>query len=143
MAATEFSTSTLSPAPDEVAPDGANVRRLHRLPGGSMAHFELPAGAISTAIRHATVDEIWYFLSGRGEMWRRRGKGESRVDVGAGVSVTVPAGTAFQVRAGGDAPVTAVAVTIPPWPGLEEAAQVEGPWQPTVGIGVPRQADRK
>lgn len=136
MAAPEFSTGALSPAPDEVAPDGANVRRLLGLPGGSMAHFEVPAGAISTAIRHGMVDEIWYFLSGRGEMWRRQGNRESRVEVGAGISVTVPAGTAFQVRAEADAPVTALAVTMPPWPGSEEAVPVAGPWQPTVGIGV-------
>jgi len=33
-----------------------------------MAHFHLPAGQVSRAVRHRTVEEIWFVLSGRGEM---------------------------------------------------------------------------
>ena len=38
-----------------------------------MAHFELPPGETSTAVAHRTVEEVWFFLGGRGEMWRRQG----------------------------------------------------------------------
>jgi mannose-6-phosphate isomerase-like protein (cupin superfamily) len=40
--------------------------------------------------------------------------------------------TAFQVRSLGDAPLAAVGVTMPPWPGEGEAAVVDGVWTPTV-----------
>ncbi len=65
-------TSCLLPvAPDAVGPDGSLVRLLARLPGGSMAHFELGAGETFIARRHRTVSEIWYVLSGLGRMWRQ------------------------------------------------------------------------
>jgi len=54
------------------------------------------------------------------------------VDVEAGVCVTIPLGTQFQFRALGNQPLTAVSVTIPPWPGEHEARVVDGPWMPTV-----------
>ena len=126
-----FATKVLPGAPDERAPDGSAVRRLHRLSRGSMAHFELPAGRTSRAIRHRTVDEIWYFVGGRGEMWRDNGEVQACVDVHAGVSLTIPAGTSFQFRCLGDEPLFAVAVTMPPWPGADEWAAVEGPWVPS------------
>ena len=74
----------------------------------------------------------WYFLSGRGEMWRRSAAQESVVAVEAGVALTIPLGTAFQFRATGEAPLTFLAITMPPWPGAEEAARVEGRWPATV-----------
>ena len=55
-----------------VAPDGSDVRVLLSLGGGSMAHFELAPGRVSAAVVHRTVEEIWYVLAGRGEMWRRK-----------------------------------------------------------------------
>jgi mannose-6-phosphate isomerase-like protein (cupin superfamily) len=58
---------------DVLAPDGSEVRILLSLAGGSMAHFQLPAGRVSRAVRHRTVEEIWYVLSGQGEMWRSAG----------------------------------------------------------------------
>jgi len=36
----------------------------------SMAQFQLRPGQTSTAVTHRTVEEIWYVLSGRGQMWR-------------------------------------------------------------------------
>ena len=45
--------------------------------------------------------------------------------------VTVPLGTAFQFRTLGEAPLVFLAVTMPPWPGAEEAYVVEGKWPPT------------
>ena len=97
-----------------------------------MAHFALAPGQVSKAVMHRTVEEIWFFLSGRGQMWRRQESQASVVDVYAGVCITIPLGTHFQFRALGDEPLAAVAVTMPPWPGEAEAILVEGEWQPTV-----------
>jgi hypothetical protein len=56
---TAFATGTLPDAYDVLAPDGSEVRILLALAGGSMAHFSLPAGKVSRAVRHMTVEEIW------------------------------------------------------------------------------------
>ena len=127
-----FHTKTLGDAPDAVAPDGTMVRLLTSLPGGSFAHFELPAGAVSHAVAHRTVEEIWYFVGGEGQLWRRQGEAESVVDVRPGVSLTIPLGTHFQFRAAPAAPLAFVAVTMPPWPGEAEAFRVEAHWPATV-----------
>jgi mannose-6-phosphate isomerase-like protein (cupin superfamily) len=126
--------TSLPLTPDAVAPDGTAVRLLGALNGGSMAHFELAAGAVSHAVAHRTVEEIWYFLSGRGKMWRRLGTEENLIDVGPGVSLAIPLGARFQFRADGAEPLAFVAVTMPPWPGMDEAFRVEGPWAATVEI---------
>lgn len=125
-----FATKRLPAAPDAVAPDGSDVRLLLGLRGGGMAHFELAPGRTSIAVEHKTVEEIWYFLSGRGQMWRRAGGHEEVVAVEAGVCVTIPLGTRFQFRSLGEGPLSAVAVTIPPWPGGDEAVAVDGKWPP-------------
>jgi mannose-6-phosphate isomerase-like protein (cupin superfamily) len=127
-----FETKALGEKPDAVAPDGTAVRLLAALAGGSFAHFELPAGAISHAVAHRTVEEIWYFVGGVGEVWRRQGETESVVDVRPGISLTIPLGTHFQFRAGPQTPLAFVAATMPPWPGEIEAFRVEGRWEATV-----------
>src|SRR5215813_11735050 len=119
-----FDTRRLPPSPDAVAPDGSQVRTLLRLAGGSLAHFELAPGLTSHAVAHRTVEEIWYILGGRGEMWRKAGAEESVVTVEPGVCITIPVGTHFQFRSLGSDSLTAVAVTMPPWPGESEAYRV-------------------
>ena len=126
-----YDTRRLPAVPDAVAPDGSAVRVLLRLAGGSLAHFELAAGETSIAVAHRTVEELWYFVAGRGEMWRKLGDQETIEPVAAGVCVSVPVGTRFQFRALGRGPLSAVAVTMPPWPGEGEAYVVDGPWTPT------------
>jgi mannose-6-phosphate isomerase-like protein (cupin superfamily) len=123
-----FETMRLPVRPDAVAPDGSDVRVLLRLARGSMAHFELAAGRTSRAVAHRTVDEIWYVVSGQGEMWRRQADQEQTVPLEPGTCLSIPAGTHFQFRAAETAPLTAVAVTMPPWPGDDEAYEVPGPW---------------
>jgi len=130
-----FRTKRLPQAPDAVAPDGSDVRLLLQVRGGGLAHFELAAGQTSVAVRHRSVEEIWYFLGGTGEMWRRARDDEQVVAVSEGVCVTIPLGTQFQFRATGEEPLVAVGVTIPPWPGTGEAVIVSGPWEPTVEPG--------
>ena len=41
-------------------------------------------------------------------------------------------GTHFQFRSLGDEPLAVVGVTMPPWPGEDEAVVVPGAWPPTV-----------
>src|SRR4051794_7045927 len=127
-----WETKRLPARPDVVAPDGSDVRILLGLAGGGMAHFELSAGGTSVAVVHHTVEEIWFFIGGRGEMWRADGEREEIVEVGPGVSLTIPVGTRFQFRALGSEPLAAIAVTMPPWPGPDEAVSVGGRWEPTV-----------
>lgn len=128
-----FQTVRLPVAPLDIAADGTDVRPLLQLKGGSAAHFELRPGAVSKAVTHRTVEEIWYFLSGRGEMWRKQGDHEGIVPVDAGVSVTIPLGTQFQFRSFGYEPLTFILITMPPWPGPDEVYEVPGKWVPTVG----------
>ena len=131
----EFSTKRLPVERDVIAPDGSDVRNLLGLGGGGMAHFELAPGQTSVAEAHHTVEEIWYFLSGRGEMWRKLGDQELVVPVESGVCLTIPVGTHFQFRSFGYEPLAAIGVTIPPWPGAGEAYEVKGKWPPTVPPG--------
>jgi mannose-6-phosphate isomerase-like protein (cupin superfamily) len=128
-------TKRLSAEPDAIAPDGADVRILLAVGGGSMAHFEIGPNETSVAITHRTVEEIWYFVRGRGQMWRKRGDREEVVDVGEGVCITIPAGTEFQFRSFGYEPLSAIGVTIPPWPGTGEAVVAAGPWAATASPG--------
>lgn len=127
----EFATKTLSASADLHAPDGAEVRLLPSLAGGSMAHFRLAPGQTTRAVAHRTVEEIWYVVAGEGEMWRRQDDREEVVRLHAGIALTIPLGTHFQFRATGPEPLAVVAVTMPPWPGDDEAVFVEGPWAPS------------
>lgn len=119
-------------APGDVvtAPDGSQVCPLVAGGHASLAHGRLPAGAVSLAIRHRTVEELWHVLSGGGALWRRLGAEEDVVQLTAGVSVRIPAGTVFQFRADAAAPLVFLMATTPAWPGDGEAVPESGPWTP-------------
>ena len=127
---TDFETRLLPADRDVVAPDGSEVRIVgaERRRHGS---FSLGPGQTSKAVTHRTIEEIWFFVSGRGEMWRKQGARETTEDVEAGTCVTIPLGTRFQFRSVGSEPLAAVAVTMPPWPGEDDAVVIEGIWEPT------------
>jgi len=125
---TDFDTMQLPARPDAAAPDGSDVRELLHLGRGSMAHFELAPGRVSRAVTHRTVDEIWYVLHGQGQMWRRQGERQETVALVPGTCVSIPFGTHFQFRAADGGPLTVVGVTMPPWPGDDEAHEVPGIW---------------
>ncbi|MCZ6636372.1 MAG: cupin domain-containing protein [bacterium] len=132
---TDFSTKQLPAERDVVAPDGSDVRVLLELKGGGMAHFELAPGETSVAVAHRTIEEIWYFVSGQGEMWRKQADREEVVRVEPGVAITIPSGTQFQFRSQGEESLSVIGVTMPPWPGEGEAYEVDGKWTPTVRSG--------
>ena len=128
---TPFTTLALADAPVVTAPDGSAVRPLAGLAGGGMATFRLEAGQVAAAVIHRTVEEIWFVTEGRGDLWRRQGDREEVTALQAGLCLTIPVGTAFQFRAAAGEGVTIVAVTMPPWPGPDEAVPVAGVWVAT------------
>lgn len=54
-----FQTLQLPTAADHLAPDGSAIRSLLSVRGGSLAYCTLPVGAVSKAVVHQTVEEIW------------------------------------------------------------------------------------
>lgn len=132
----DFDTRQLPEARDVVAPDGSDVRILLQLDRGGMAHFELAAGRVSRAVAHHSVAEIWYVLRGQGQMWRCQAEREETVTLVPGTCVSIPAGTHFQFRSTTAEPLAAVGVTMPPWPGPDEAYEVPGAW-PADLVGTP------
>jgi mannose-6-phosphate isomerase-like protein (cupin superfamily) len=132
MSASTLQTMRLPGPRTAIAPDGSDVRVLLQVAGGSMAHFELGPGETSTAVLHRTVEEIWFILGGRGEMWRRREGEETTVALAPGDCLTIPLGTSFQFRSLGHGPLSVIGVTLPPWPGEGEAVPADGIWTPTV-----------
>jgi mannose-6-phosphate isomerase-like protein (cupin superfamily) len=132
----DFDTIHLPGTRDVVAPDGSDVRILLQLGRGGMAHFELAAGRVSRAVAHHSVDEIWYILRGQGQMWRRQAEREETVPLEPGTCVSIPVGTHFQFRSTGAGPLAAVGATMPPWPGPDEAYEVDGAW-PADPFGTP------
>jgi mannose-6-phosphate isomerase-like protein (cupin superfamily) len=121
-------TRMISEMPDAIAPDGSEVRILASTARGSMAQFTLPAGKISIAVAHRTVEEVWFFTSGQGQLWRKNGEVEEIVAIRSGLSISIPIGTYFQFRNNGTEPLMAIGTTMPPWPGKDEAFEVKGKW---------------
>ena len=129
-----FETKDLPAAMDARAPDGSEVRVLLNIPGrGGMAHFRLHPGQVSKLVTHRTVEEIWYVVDGRGELWRRLEDKSECVELKAGRCVAVPLGTHFQFRAAQDSGLDIIGVTMPPWPtDREEAVRTTDHWSPNV-----------
>lgn len=113
---------------DTLAPDGSEIRLLSATSRGSMVHCTLNPGEVSLPVAHRTVEEVWYFLEGTGQMWRKFGDEERVVDVAPGGSLSIPVGAHFQFRTTGDRPLRILIVTMPPWPGEGEAYRVPGHW---------------
>ena len=116
-------------APDALAPDGSEIRLLldgrHQAVGASLVEVVLAAGQVSRPVWHRTVEEIWYILEGRGQVWRcppdTNPAAVPPVDVGPGDALTIPTRWRFQFRANAPSPLRFLCVTIPPWPGPDEA----------------------
>lgn len=123
-----FTTVIRSADPDVIAPDGSEVRLLATITRGSMAQFTLPPAAVSKPVAHRTVEEVWLVMSGQGRMWRKLGDIEETVALRPGTSIAIPVGASFQFRNDGGEPLHCVGVTMPPWPGMDEAYAVEGAW---------------
>lgn len=124
-----FASNFVKAEYDLLAPDGSEIRLLHSLSGASVVHCSLPVGAVSIPVRHRTVEEVWFFLAGEGQVWRKQGENERVLDARPGLSLTIPLGTQFQFRNTGDVPLEFLIATTPPWPGEDEAVVREtGRW---------------
>jgi mannose-6-phosphate isomerase-like protein (cupin superfamily) len=122
-------TRSFPSTPDGRSPAGAEVRILIDGEAGGMIHSTVAPGQVNRATVHATVSEFWHVLAGEGEIWRRDDTGEETTVLGAGVSIDIPVGTAFQYRCTSVDPLKFLCITMPPWPGDKEATVIEGPWQ--------------
>ena len=118
-----------------LAPDGSEIRLLASGEHGGFAHCVLPKGRVSAPVKHRTVEELWYVVSGCGEIWRARGKDERVDSIGPGDSMRIPVDVSFQFRAGAGEDLTLLLSTMPPWPGEKdgpnEAVPAQGHWQPS------------
>jgi mannose-6-phosphate isomerase-like protein (cupin superfamily) len=123
-----FRTRMRSKEPDAIAPDGSEVRILANTARGSMAEFLLPPGKTSVAVAHRTVEEIWFFTQGQGQLWRKNDEAEETVKIHPGLSISIPIGTHFQFRNDGTENLKAIGTTMPPWPGPNEAYVVKAKW---------------
>jgi mannose-6-phosphate isomerase-like protein (cupin superfamily) len=125
----DLETRTLAAEVDSIAPDGSEIRLLSKVRRGSMVNCTLPAGCTSIAVKHRTIEELWYFLSGQGRMWRSFGTQEETFEVKPGMSINIPTGTRFQFQNPGSEPLCILIVSMPPWPGESEAIPQQGPWE--------------
>jgi mannose-6-phosphate isomerase-like protein (cupin superfamily) len=121
-------TCALPREPSHIAPDGSEIRLLPDMNGGGLCHCTLLPGRTSAAVAHRSVEEIWYFLQGSGEIWRKLEKDETVESVDAGICITIPPRTHFQFRNTGETPLVSVIATMPPWPGPQEAERVAEYW---------------
>ena len=53
---------------DAIAPDGSEIRLLTETSRGSMVHCTLNPGELSAPVAHRSVEEVWYFLEGTGQV---------------------------------------------------------------------------
>jgi mannose-6-phosphate isomerase-like protein (cupin superfamily) len=94
---TMFHTQKLKEKPDDIAPDGSKIYLLNSLNGGGMCLCELPVSQTTQAVKYKTVEEIWFFLSGEGKVWRKMGEKEEVTLVSKDISVTIPIGCGFSL----------------------------------------------
>lgn len=119
---------------DGLAPDGSEIYLLQRVTRGGMVYCILPPKKISQAVKHKTIEELWYIGSGTGKMWRMNeftGDEGIETDLVSGTSINIPTGTHFQFRNDGSEPLVILLVSMPPWPGETEAVAVENHWRLT------------
>lgn len=122
----------LRPTPDARSPAGADIRFIMDGSTGNMIHSTVPPRQINRATVHATVSEFWFILEGVGEIWRKDEKDERVARLEAGVSIDIPVGTAFQYRNIGDVELKFICISMPRWPGDDEASHLDGVWEPTL-----------
>lgn len=138
MAATPFCTGEFPEDYDYLAPDGSEIRLLPKnkpfkgenggLEGRELVHCTLPSGSVSQTVKHKLVEEIWYFLSGEGTVWRKQGNHEDEIAVSNGTGLIIPSGVHFQFRNQGEKPLQFLIATMPPWLRADEAISVNNRW---------------
>ncbi len=128
-----FETVSLPKFISYLAPDCSEIRLLKDGTKGGLCECTLGPGAVTDAVRHKVVEELWYVISGAGQLWRKSGRAESIIDVRPGTSLLIPVKTSFQFRAGFEQPLIMLLATMPTWQHEIDAkgpVPVEGLWQP-------------
>jgi mannose-6-phosphate isomerase-like protein (cupin superfamily) len=115
-----WATMSLPKKRNVIAADGSEIRFLLAMGGGSTVHCTLRPDAgsppgVSFSTVNVGIDEIWYFLEGQGQIWRKNDEGDDIKDVSPGVCLTIPANTVFQFRNTGRGPLAFLCITMPPW----------------------------
>jgi mannose-6-phosphate isomerase-like protein (cupin superfamily) len=113
---------------NDLAPDGSEIRLLCNVDVANMCHCTLPIGGISKAVKHKTIIEIWYCISGKGIIWQKNETYSLQKEFSVGDSFTIPKGNSFQFKNIGNEPLCILIATMPKWPGEQEAIKVEGIW---------------
>lgn len=121
-----------SPQYDFIAPDGTAGYQLANAPTGNMTSYRQFPKQISHAIKHNINNELWYILSGEGEIWIKHQEQEIISKLEAGVSIFIPEHAEFQFRNTSDTiDLQFICVAMPPWAGPHIVEYVKGPWQPS------------
>jgi mannose-6-phosphate isomerase-like protein (cupin superfamily) len=106
---------------DYLALDNTEIRLLlEQAHHGGIAHGTMLPNSISEAITHKTVFETWFILSGTGKMWRKFGEQQRLDKLEPNTIIDMPLGVEYQF-ASDDEPLVFLIVTMPPWPGADEA----------------------
>jgi mannose-6-phosphate isomerase-like protein (cupin superfamily) len=87
--------SSLAAAEAFTTKDGSTIRELHHTAAQSLAEAEVAEGQRTQRHYHAATEEIYFVLSGRGEL---EVDGERR-DVGVGDAALIPPGAWHEIRA--------------------------------------------
>lgn len=125
--ASAFGVEVFDPAPDDpkrsyTAPDRSTIMTMGGEAAGGLALCTLDSGRVSSPVRHRSIEELWYVLAGEGQISRRQGKLDPWVeDLIPGMCVDVGTGLTFQFRSTGPVPLRLLILTMPEWPGQDEA----------------------
>ena len=120
---------TLGQEPDEIAPDGSLIYWLCRNEYASTCVCVLPPGCQSIPARHYRLEELWYVVSGFGQLYRSGANDGLPVELHAGVGVSIAAGQVFQFRAHQGSTLTIHITTTPPWAGAHDVETgLKGYW---------------
>jgi mannose-6-phosphate isomerase-like protein (cupin superfamily) len=109
------------PDPDDIAPDGIEIRHLVNQPQGarhlSMAEGSLKPGQRSRKLYHATYEEIWYFMQGMGvfRLHHPAVAEEEAIVVGSGDAILVPPRHGFWLENTGGEDLLFLLCGSPPW----------------------------
>jgi mannose-6-phosphate isomerase-like protein (cupin superfamily) len=129
LAAVAPGVQVFDPAPDDKArsyqaPDGSHILTMGEEPAGGLAICTLDPGRVSVPVRARTVEEIWYVIEGRGEISRRQGTRDPWVDMLLpGTAVDIGTGITFQFRCTSEKRLRLLLLTLPRWPGADEAVE--------------------
>lgn len=128
-----------NPTNTVTAPDGFLLRELSTGKNGSMWSATLPSKTRTQSVYHQTVEELWYIRSGTGMLctmatknWNSKKNNKNSfkkfvecVKLKPGITFRIPPQTIFQNKSDDNSELDVIAVTMPPWPGMDEAVPVD------------------